>query len=139
MNKRPYCGDINMREVDEYISKLPWQQQEIASAVRKLVLGASPRLEETVKWGKPWFCCSDETICYIAAQKDYVNFGFARGSELPDPEELLEGTGKGMRHIKLKTMKDVRRKPLTALVKEALKFSSDGRKAVTGKRTKAEQ
>jgi hypothetical protein len=128
MVKRPHCGDINALEVDEYIEKLPFEQQEIASALRKLVLGASPRLDETIKWGKPWFCCGEETVCFIAAQKDYVNFGFARGADLDDPDSVLEGTGKGMRHIKVKTMKDVRRKPLTGLVKEAVKLCAESKK-----------
>ncbi|HEY3294042.1 MAG TPA: DUF1801 domain-containing protein [bacterium] len=127
MVKRASCGDINVREVDEYIGKLPWEQQELAGALRKLVLSASPRLEETIKWGKPWFCCGDDTVCYLAAQKDYINFGFARGAELADPDGLLEGSGKGMRHIKVKTMKDVRRRPLTALVKEAVKLCNAGK------------
>jgi hypothetical protein len=128
MVRRAVCGDINAREVDEYITGLPLEQQEVAGALRKLILGASPRVEETIKWGKPWFCYGEDAVCYIAAQKDYVNFGFARGAELSDPDELLEGTGKGMRHIKVKTMKDVRRKPLTALVKHALKLVSSDKK-----------
>jgi hypothetical protein len=129
MIRRAQCGDINALEVMEYIEKLPIEQQEIATSLRKLVLDASPKIGETIKWGKPWFCCGEESICYIASQKDYVNFGFARGAELSDPEGLLEGTGKGMRHVKVKTPKDIRRKPLTAMVKEAMKLSDNGNRA----------
>ena len=129
MIRRAQCGDINALEVMEYIEKLPLEQQEIAINLRKLVLDTSPRIGEAIKWGKPWFCLGDDGLCYIASQKDYVNFGFARGSELSDPEGLLEGTGKGMRHVKVRTSKDVRRKPLTTLVKEAMKLSANGKRA----------
>jgi len=137
MVNRPYCGDINALEVDDYIGKLPLEQQMIADALRKLVQKASPRLDETIKWGKPWFCLGEETVCYLAAQKEYVNFGFARGSELSDPAELLEGTGKGMRHVKIRTVKDIPRTSLTALIKNAVKLAGAGKRFVPARRVKA--
>lgn len=42
-----------------------------------------------------------EHFCYIGVFKGHVNLGFFYGSELPDPENLLEGTGKRLRHIKI--------------------------------------
>lgn len=42
-----------------------------------------------------------EHFCYIGVFKNHVNLGFYYGSELPDPENLLEGTGKRLRHIKI--------------------------------------
>ena len=38
---------------------------------------------------------------YIAAQRSYVNLGFYHGAMLPDPDGLLEGTGKRLRHVKI--------------------------------------
>jgi len=77
-------------------------------------------------------------VCYISAQSDYVNFRFARGTELSDPEGVLEGTGKGMRHVKVRTMKDIRRRLLTALIKDAVKLSTNGKKPAPLRRVKAE-
>ena len=48
-----------------------------------------------------------DTICVIMPQKSYVNLGFCRGIELPDPEKLLEGTGKPHRHVKIRTVAEV--------------------------------
>src|SRR5262245_31640216 len=41
-------------------------------------------------------------ICGIALQSGWVNLMFSRGTDLPDPDQLLEGTGKRARHVKLR-------------------------------------
>src|SRR5262245_51514316 len=48
-----------------------------------------------------------DAICYIGVQKNYVNLGFHRGAELRDPQRILEGTGKQMRHVKIRNMPDL--------------------------------
>lgn len=42
-----------------------------------------------------------EQFCYIGVYKTRINFGFYYGADLPDPENLLEGSGKMLRHIKI--------------------------------------
>jgi hypothetical protein len=58
-------------------------------------------------------------ICYIGVIKDHVNLGFIRGSELADPQRILEGTGKQMRHIKIRNMSDLFRSAIRAYLREA--------------------
>jgi len=58
-------------------------------------------------------------ICYIGVIKDHVNLGFIRGSELADPQRILEGTGKQMRHIKIRNMSDLLRPAIRAYLQEA--------------------
>lgn len=58
-------------------------------------------------------------ICYIGVIRDHVNLGFIRGSELADPQRILEGTGKLMRHIKIRTMADLLRPAIRAYLQEA--------------------
>ena len=41
-------------------------------------------------------------------QRDTVNFILFRGAELDDPEGLIEGTGQSMRHVKLRSVQDIR-------------------------------
>lgn len=41
---------------------------------------------------------------YIAPQTKHVNLGFYHGSELADPTGLLEGTGKHLRHVKIRSL-----------------------------------
>src|SRR5262249_3536377 len=58
-------------------------------------------------------------ICYIGVIKDHVNLGFIRGSELADPQRILEGRGKKMRHIKIRNMPDLERPATRAYRQEA--------------------
>jgi len=52
--------------------------------------------------GHPTACVGDAAFGYVNAFKAHVNVGFFRGAEIADPEGLLEGTGKFMRHVKLR-------------------------------------
>lgn len=49
----------------------------------------------------PTACVGDAAFAYVNAFSSHVNVGFFQGTELPDPEGLLEGTGRFMRHVKL--------------------------------------
>ena len=62
-------------------------------------------------------------FCYIGPQKSWVNLGFYRGVDLPDPEGLLEGTGKGLRHVKVKKAEDIHTDTLQQLVKDAYRLA----------------
>jgi Domain of unknown function (DU1801) len=60
-----------------------------------------------------------DAVCYIGVLKDHVNLGFLRGSELADTQRILEGTGKQMRHIKIRNMEDLYRPAIRAYLREA--------------------
>lgn len=57
---------------------------------------------------------------YIMPMRGYINLGFYQGAVLADPEQLLEGTGKALRHLKLRSLADANRPPVRALVAKAL-------------------
>ena len=69
-------------------------------------------------------------LCFYMVAKEHVVFGFLRGAILRDPEKLLEGTGKYLRHVKLRRPADVRRPEVRALVKEAAELNR--KKPMTG-------
>jgi hypothetical protein len=50
----------------------------------------------------PNACVGDTAFAYVNAFSAHVNVGFYEGASLPDPAGLLEGTGKRMRHVKLR-------------------------------------
>jgi hypothetical protein len=58
-------------------------------------------VREVLHDGHPTACVGDAAFAYVNAFKAHVNVGFFRGADLADPEGLLEGTGKWMRHVKL--------------------------------------
>jgi hypothetical protein len=57
--------------------------------------------------GYPTACVSDAPFGYVGAFKSHVNVGFFYGALLEDPAGLLEGTGKRMRHVKLRPGREV--------------------------------
>ncbi|MCH8151873.1 MAG: DUF1801 domain-containing protein [Planctomycetes bacterium] len=93
-------------KVDTYVKKLPPDTRGVVEALRRLIVAVAPYAHEDLKWGQPWYA-GNKGVCYIAAFKDHVNLGFARGAELPDPAGRLEGTGKGMRHVKIRSAKGI--------------------------------
>jgi hypothetical protein len=59
-------------------------------------------VRELLHDGHPTACVGDAAFAYVNAFTAHVNVGFFRGAELADPEGLLEGSGKLMRHVKLR-------------------------------------
>ncbi|HEY7588681.1 MAG TPA: DUF1801 domain-containing protein [Thermoplasmata archaeon] len=109
------------KDVDAYVQALPKEQRPIVEALRDFILSGAPHLEEKVKWGNPTYI-GKTNVCWILAYRDHVDFGFFRGAVLPDPQGVLEGTGKGLRHVKIYTIEDVKRKPLKPLMTAALRL-----------------
>ncbi len=61
-----------------------------------------PDVRELLHDGHPTACVGDAAFAYVNAFRAHVNVGFFRGAELADPAGLLEGTGRFMRHVKLR-------------------------------------
>jgi Domain of unknown function (DU1801) len=60
-----------------------------------------------------------DCICHIAVYEKHVNLGFNRGTTLDDPQGVLKGTGKWTRHITLKSLSDLERPEIAALLRRA--------------------
>ena len=67
---------------------------------------------------------------YIMPMRSYINLGFDQGALLADPKRLLEGTGKGLRHVKIRSLAEAGRPPVRVLVAAALARRRSG---VTGR------
>ena len=59
-------------------------------------------VRELMHDGCPVACLGDAPFGYVNVFTSHVNVGFFHGAELPDPARLLQGSGKHMRHVKLK-------------------------------------
>lgn len=73
-------------------------------------------VRELLHDGHPTACVGDAAFGYVNAFTGHVNVGFFLGAHLPDPARLLEGTGKNMRHVKLRPGIDIDGEALTALI-----------------------
>lgn len=60
-----------------------------------------------------------ERCAYIAVQRSHVNLGFCHGASLADPDGLLEGTGKSLRHVKLRDVSAAKSAAVIALLRQA--------------------
>src|SRR5215469_8473366 len=59
-------------------------------------------VRELLHDGCPVACLGDAPFGYVNVFRSHVNVGFFQGAALPDPAHLLEGTGRFMRHVKLR-------------------------------------
>lgn len=76
-------------------------------------------VRELLHDGHPTACVADAAFAYVNVFKAHVNVGFFHGAELADPGALLEGTGKSMRHVKLRPGVDIDATALIRLIESA--------------------
>ena len=104
--------------IDDYVKKAG-ELPGVAKAVRTLVKKTVAGCEEYVNpWKIPTFDLNGP-LCFYMVAKEHVVFGFVRGAMLRDPGKLLEGTGKYLRHVKLRSVADLRKPGVRSLLEEA--------------------
>lgn len=113
-----------IKEVDQYIANLPDDIQVMTESLRKIILNSSSELEEVYKWSMPNYSYKG-LVCYLQASKKHVNLGFQKGNELEEKDihHLLQGTGKTMRHIRIKSMEDMKPELFISLVQAAVELN----------------
>lgn len=97
-----------MTTIEELLSQYTQSVQDMAFKLRTIIQEVIPEANERVDTSYQAIRYSggekmNDTVVYIAAFKDSVNLGFYKGTSLSDPNKLLRGTGKNLRHIKFKT------------------------------------
>ena len=119
-------NDLDASGFEEVIASREPAIQAIARAARRLVIDVLPAAHEIV-WTRQRNVGygvgpkkQTEHFCWISPASKHVTFGFNCGALLPDPEKLLDGTGKAFRHVKLTSLADVAAPPLRALVVAAV-------------------
>jgi hypothetical protein len=76
-------------------------------------------VRELLHDGCPVACLGDVPFAYVNVFTSHVNVGFFQGASLPDPARLLQGTGKFMRHVKLKPVTPTNAAALSSLIDAA--------------------
>jgi len=113
-----------MTTVEQFLSAYTQPVQAMAFKVREVVRAVIPDAREQVdtSYKVIEYRSGDkmrDTLVYIAAFKDSVNLGFFKGTSLPDPDKLLCGTGKNLRHVKFKAGDAIDTAAVRALVAAA--------------------
>jgi hypothetical protein len=115
------------RKLLGYLESYDPHVSSLTLALRGIVLEEAPKaIESFCKGyavsiafsftGKPM----KDGFCHIVTYANHVNLGFNRGATLPDPDRILAGTGKSIRHITLRTHDDLERPYLRRYLRSAI-------------------
>src|SRR5262245_32786277 len=105
--------------IDAWMKAQPRQLGPIAQRWFEVVRACGNDVRELLHDGHPTACVADAAFAYVNAFTSHVDVGFFRGAELPDPNRLLEGTGRFMRHVKLRPGLQVDAEALKRLIASA--------------------
>jgi hypothetical protein len=105
--------------VEAWLSRQPGELGAVARTWFSRMRACGFDVLEMMHDGCPVVCVKDVPFGYVNVFKAHVNVGFFRGADLEDPAHLLEGSGKRMRHVKLKAGVATDSKALGALIQAA--------------------
>lgn len=106
-------------DIDAWLSGDPPELFALAREWFTVFRNCGADVNELLHDGCPVACVGDLAFGYVNVFRKHVNVGFFNGSVLPDPDGLLEGSGKSMRHVKLRPGVAVDRRALAALVRSS--------------------
>jgi hypothetical protein len=118
MNKNP--------DVDRWFKDYDNPMKDVVQAVREAILGADPKVEETIKWKAPTFMYKGNLASFYPKSKQHASLMFHTGAQIPGSFPSLEGTGDVSRVMKFESLADVRKKKkeLRDIVKAWVKSKS---------------
>jgi len=106
--KKPAAKKAGGAVDDRYFAEQPADRAALLAKLRAIVKKEVPDAEVTIKWGVPFYQRNGKSVCSLAAFKDFVGINFfASPSVLVDPGKKLEGGGKTMRMLKVRTASDI--------------------------------
>ena len=76
-----------------------------------------PLATEQFKWGRPVYALKKD-FCYLQKNKNYINFGIMNFGAISDEKNLLQGTGKSMRHIKIHSLDEIDKNYIAKILKQ---------------------
>lgn len=94
--------DIQEIDFEPWLESKPEALRGIARKWFEVIQNCGSDVEDIFHDGHPVGCVDEAPFAYINVYTHHANLGFFYGAELIDNGKLLEGTGKRMRHIKLR-------------------------------------
>lgn len=105
--------------VERWLAAQPGERGALARTWFSCIRACGADVVELMHDGCPTACVQDAAFAYVNVFREHVNVGFFRGTDLPDPARLLQGTGKRMRHVKLRPGQSIHEPALQALIAAA--------------------
>jgi hypothetical protein len=112
-------------KVDQALEALSPEIRPIALALRRLVGTKAPELTECLKWGNPVWVGRENAVVLMLFSR-HVNLGFFRGAELGKTFPEIVGTGKNLRHVKVRSLKEVKSPKLVTMLRAAVRLDHGG-------------
>jgi len=108
---------------EEYIGQFDPPIADILKSLRSIIRKSAPKASEYVEKDMLAYALGPNTykasVCVISGHKSHVTVGFLRGTKLDDPDKLLQGEGKTVRHLKIMAVNAIPRRAVSAWVKQA--------------------
>lgn len=108
-------------EVKEWLKTQSPEMKKICEILRKITLELMPKGEEFIYHNAIGYSITKsafDRVTYIAVQNDkYVNYGFFYGNNLPDPNRIIQGKGKRIRHVKIFNVDQAQDESLKNMIK----------------------
>lgn len=112
---------------DDLMQDCPETQKTVLTLLRGIVFKVHPEVYEVVRPGERSAVYGlgpkkmSEGYAYLMPHEQWINLGFFKGADLPDPAGMLEGTGAKMRHVKVRTVEQAEQTAIQDLIEAALK------------------
>lgn len=119
MNRNP--------DVDAWFERYDNPQKAGVQRVREIMLGADPRVQESVKWQAPTFEYKGNLASFYPKARKHVSLMFHQGAQIPGDHPILEGDGPVSRAAKFADLDDIEaKKPQLEAVVRAWCALKDG-------------
>lgn len=90
--------------IEDWIGHASENLVPVLNKLRESILKLPFELEERVKWSLPCYGIDKVNAFSLAWHSKHANLQLWVGAHLPDPTEIVEGTGKDLRHVKIKSI-----------------------------------
>jgi hypothetical protein len=122
-------GDVEA-DVARLLAEHPPEQQAVEQALRAAIRREFPEAVEQVDFGNKLIAFGRSMkmrglMFAIIAHKSWVNLQVADGLELPNPDGLIEGTGKRIRHVKIRSVADASSPAVVGIIRAQLAARPD--------------
>jgi hypothetical protein len=108
------------QKVSDYIGNANTEQIEILEELRILIHDTVANVSEEIKWNMPVFN-NGKDFAYLRFAKKHITLGFYNIDKIQDPDNLLEGEGNILKHIKIKNKDEIRKNVISEWLKQIAK------------------
>ncbi|MHB8613194.1 MAG: DUF1801 domain-containing protein [Candidatus Dormibacteraceae bacterium] len=110
--------------VDKFVeTRVQPEFRQVVAAIRSLMKECAPDAQEVISYGIPMYA-RNKPIAWINPSAAGVTLGFREGSRFEDRYQLLRGTGKHAKHVRLTNLADVDATALKYYINQAVKLDN---------------